>query len=274
MKILSATYPDFIRFDEKPNEDFFLVSKGYPIFSVADGVTQSHFKNGKYAYPSGAKEAAQIFCRTSVKVLEKTFNNLTSKNIEGAFRDAFNSANQEIKKLNLRYGIDKKLNYVEYDWFDTVGIAGAIIKNRLYFDYAGDCGLVIFDKNNHKKLQTRDDVRPAVKKFEKLYPKHNLNERTLIMHRDFRNNPNGNGYGSFSGEAGVERYYHFGSTQLTKGDLIIFYSDGLIGHLKIAKFIKLLRSLDKKDIDAFIMEKASSNPAVYGNDRTFVSIII
>lgn len=75
--VFSATFPDFIRFDKnptKPNEDAFLFSKKYPIFLVADGVTQSHFKNGKYAYPDGAKKAANIFCSQSLKVLEKNIN--------------------------------------------------------------------------------------------------------------------------------------------------------------------------------------------------------
>lgn len=274
MKIFSATYPDFIRFDEKPNEDFFIVSKKYPVFSVADGVTQSHFRNGAYAYPNEARETAKIFCRETVKLIEKI---VAEKTVErNDFCSVFNRANQKIMDLNVEYGIDKKLNYVEYDWFDTVGITGVIIKNKLYYCYVGDCGLAIFDKNNKKKFQTKDMVRPAVNKFNKIYGNKNLskNQRTLIIHRDFRNREDGTGYGSFSGEAGVEKYYKYGIKDLFKGDLVIFYTDGFVKHLKNEKFIKTIRAGDKKNLDSIVMELASDRPEIYGNDRTFISINI
>jgi len=276
MKIFSATYPDFIRFDEKPNEDFFLISKKYPVFLVADGVTQGHFRSGKYAYPNEAREAAKIFCRESMKILEGIFEKRTAKNIKNEFIDSFNRANQKIMDLNVRRGIDKRLNYVEYDWFDTVGIAGVIIKNKLYYCYVGDCGLAIFDKSNRKKFQTKDMVKPAVNKFNKIYggKKLSKNRRTLIIHRDFRNRADGSGYGSFSGEAGVEKYYKHGIKSLSKNDLVLFYTDGFVKHLKSEKFIKDIRRGDKKNLDSVVMELASDRPEVYGNDRTFVSVII
>lgn len=279
MKLFSATYPDFIHFDKKPNEDFFLISKKYPIFLVADGVTQSHFKNGGYAYPNGARKSAEIFCYKSLKLLEKTFSykKQSEKDIKNNFKDAFNFANHNIMALNIKYGIDKKLNYVEYDWFDTVGIAGIIVKNRVYYGYVGDCGLIIFDKKNKKKFQTKDMVRPAVNMFKKMYSDCKtfpINKRTLIMHRDFRNRKDGKGYGSFSGESEVEKYYKYGSKELNKGDLLVFYTDGFFEHLKDKKFVKIVRVMNKKDLDNFVMKMASNKPETFGNDRTFVSMII
>lgn len=74
MKYFSATYTDFIKFDRKPNEDFFLISQNYQIFVIADGVTQAHFPSDGYAFPAGAKAAAQIFCYS---VLERFENKLS-----------------------------------------------------------------------------------------------------------------------------------------------------------------------------------------------------
>ena len=277
MKVFSATYGDLIKFDEKPNEDFYLVSKKIPIFVVADGVTQSHFENGKYAFPNGAKEAAEIFCYKTLEVLEKEINNdLSERKVKEIFIKAFNFANDEIKKLNIKNGIDKKLNYVEYDWFDTVGIAGFILKNKIYYGYVGDCGLIIFDKLNKKKFQTKDMVAPAVKKFMKVYEKNGmllLNERTLIIHKNFRNNPNKQGYGSFSGEKGVKNYYKFGSQKLSEKDLLVFYSDGFANYLDDGYFVKIIRGEDKKILDKFVAIKALKNHKKYGTDRTFVSIV-
>ncbi|MDD4407395.1 MAG: N-acetylmuramoyl-L-alanine amidase, partial [Bacilli bacterium] len=275
--VFSATYPDFIRFDKnptKPNEDAFLFSKKYPIFLVADGVTQSHFKNGKYAYPDGAKKAANIFCSQSLKVLEKKYQ---SKNIKESLELAFSSSNQKIKKLNIKYGIDKKMNYVEHDWFDTVGIAGMIKDKTLYYNYVGDCGLIIFNKNNKKIFQTKDMVRPAVIKFQKRYNNYkelSSDERALIMHRDFRNREDGEGYGSLSGEENVEKYYSFGSKKLNKGDLVVFYSDGFLEHFKNEEFVKILRKRDKKMLDKLIFKLAKENHKNYGSDRTLISLNI
>jgi hypothetical protein len=54
MKYSAATYTDFIKFNRKPNEDFYLASSRYTIFAVADGVTHGRFESGAYAFPTGA----------------------------------------------------------------------------------------------------------------------------------------------------------------------------------------------------------------------------
>ena len=278
--LFSATYPDFIRFDKnptKPNEDSLLFSQKYPIFLVSDGVTQSHFSNGKYAFPLGAKKAARIFCLESLKILEKRFENLNSKKeIKDAFNDSFNYSNQKIKELNIEYGIDKKFNYTDYDWFDTVSVSGIIKDNTLYYNFIGDCGLAIFDKNNKKKFQTKDMVSPAVKRMKRLYPNWKTftsDKRSLIMHRDYRNNPNLKGYGSLSGEDNASLYYSFGSKRLEKGDLIVFYSDGFFNHLKKEEFIKILRKRNRKELDSFVLKMAKEDHKKYGGDRTFISLL-
>lgn len=279
MKTFSATYQDFVRFDMKPNEDALLISKKFPIFAVADGVTQSHYPNGRYALPYGAKEGAHIFCRKVVHFLEKNanFKEKDGRKIKNTIKEAFNEANQEIKKLNKKHGIQKRMDYKEHDWFDTVGIIAVIIKNELYYGFVGDCGLAIFDKNNKKRFQTKDMVKPAIKRFDAIYPdagRWNVLRRQFVIRKDFRNNPNKKGYGSFTGQSGVEHYYAIGTQQLNRGDMVVLYSDGLFELLKDKNFIQVLRKQDKKQLNSFVMQKAKETPSKYGDDRTFVSFIL
>ena len=236
------------------------------------------FKDGTYAFPNGAKEAAEIFCYKTLETLERELgmSNLTENKINQAFKKAFDSANEKIKKLNIKSGIDKKLNYVEYDWFDTVGIAGFIYSGKVYYAYAGDCGMAIFDKNNKNKFQVKDAVKPAVDRFKKMHKnwkKLSSSERALIIHRDFRNSLNGKGYGSFSGEEGVKKYYNLGSKKLQDKDLLVFYSDGFFELLKNKSFVKLLREGDNQKTRSFVFEKAKENPDKFGTDRTFIASV-
>lgn len=274
MKYFAASYGDAIKVDEKENEDFYLASKKYPIFAVADGVTRSHFKDGRYAFPQGAKMASQFFCKSVVDFLEENFSkNGDPKN---KIKQAFDFANKQIKELNKKNSIDKKINYIEYDWFDAVGVAGIIFQNIIYFGYVGDCGLVIFDKDNEKIFQTKDMVLPPVLRFRDTFKKwasFPINKRKYLIRTKLRNNPDGSGYGSFSGEEGVKKYYVFGQKKLEAQDMAVFYSDGFVKYLENKKFIDILRNESKKELNKFMFWKIIANLFKYGNDRTFISII-
>ena len=279
MKTFSATYRDFVRFDVKPNEDAFLISKKLPIFAVADGVTQSHYKNGRYALPYGAKLAAKIFCKSTVKYLEKSYSHiLENVRIKNIIKESFDLANQKIRELNVKHGlVDKRMDYLQHDWFDTVGVTAVLVKNTLHYGFVGDCGLAIFNKNNKKIFQTKDMVAPAIKRFEKMYSGHakfSFDKRTFIVRHDFRNNPDKTGYGSFTGEEHVRYYYAFGAKKLQKGDMVVLYSDGMVNLLKDGEFIKILRLRDKTKLTNFVMQKAKENSKKYGDDRTFALAVV
>lgn len=280
MKYFSATYTDFIKFDRKPNEDFYLVSKKLPIFVIADGVTQSHFQSGKYkgeyAFPAAARAAAQIFCYTELDFWEKKLN-FQNQKFENLIRKSFDLANRRIRELNIAEGIDKKLNFLEYDWFDVIGIIGFIVKSTLYYGYVGDCGLAIFDKNDKLKFQTKDTVTTAkerAKKTHKNWEELHFARKILIMRRDLRNRPDGKGYGSFTGEEGVKKYYKIGFQDLKSKDLVVFYSDGFLNYFSFQEFIEILRKQDKKFLKEFTFKKAKEDYERYGTDRTLIAIEI
>ena len=213
MKHFSASYTDFVKYNRKPNEDFHLASSKMPIFIIADGVTQGRFESGVYAFPAGAKAAAQIFCYTILEFLEKGIDLSKKKNHQfnkNLVKKSFNLANQRIYELNKNEGIYEKMNLFEYDLFDTVGVVGFVLDDSLYYGFVGDCGLIIFNKSNKVKFQTKDMVKPAVEKAKVIHKDwKNLSEKQqiIIEHRDFRNTPDKKGYGSFSGEKEVEKYY-------------------------------------------------------------------
>lgn len=283
MKYLAVTYTDFIKFDRKPNEDFYLVSQKYPIFAIADGVTQAHFESGGYAFPLGSRAAAQIFCYTVSDFLETNLTLFVKRDrpniireIKELIEESFNLANQRIRELNKNEGICQKLDYFLYDYFDTVGVVGVIWKDSLFYGYVGDSGLVIFDRKNNLRFQTEDGVEPALKKARERYPDwENLTEaqKTKIFHRDFRNNPSGNGYGSFSGEEGVKKYYKIDYLIPNLGDLIVFYSDGFASYFQFPEFIEILRKGDKKALDDFTLSKAKENYKKFGTDRTLITFV-
>ena len=279
MKHFSASYTDFVKYNRKPNEDFHLASSKMPIFIIADGVTQGRFESGVYAFPAGAKAAAQIFCYTILEFLEKGIDLSKKKNHQfnkNLVKKSFNLANQRVYELNKNEGIYEKMNLFEYDLFDTVGVVGFVLDDSLYYGFVGDCGLIIFNKSNKVKFQTKDMVKPAVEKAKVIHKDwKNLSEKQqiIIEHRDFRNTPDKKGYGSFSGEKEVEKYYQIDKKALKKGDLFVFYSDGFVDYFQFPGFIEILRNKNKKSLDKFTLEKARLDNSKYGSDRTLISII-
>lgn len=269
-----ASYGDFVKFNEKPNEDFYFVPKKSPVFAIADGITRFSYENINKTLLNGARKAAEIFCLESAKYLEKNldFKTANSKSIKNAIKKAFDFVNERIKRLNIRYGIPKKMDYIKYDWFGAVGVAGIILKNKLYYGYLGDCGVVIFDKKNKKKFQTKNMVASALEKF-KNWKEFSPEKRALIIHKNLRNNPNKKGYGSFTGESRIENYYEIGIKKLKEDDLVVFYSDGLLELLKDKNFVEILRKKDRRKLDKFVLRKAKEDEQKYGRDRTFIATI-
>lgn len=281
LNVFSATYTDSIKFDEKPNEDFYLISDKHPIFVLADGVTQAHWPSGEYAFPSYARAVAEIFCHTVLKFLEGQFEseNLDSENNNHRVREiivrAFDLANKQIGELNRCKGIVAKLDYLVHDYFDTVGITGLLLGNTLFYGYVGDCGLAIFNKENQLRFQAYDQAAAAQKKVRERYPNFesmSQDQQTIIMHKEFRNSIAGEGYGSFSGEEGVKKYYIIDGIDLSRGDLVVFYSDGFASYLSSPEFINILRCRDKKALDDFTSQKAKEDYQKFGTDRTVLSI--
>lgn len=273
MKIFFATYSDVVKFNRKPNEDYFLISKKHPIFAVADGVTRGIFEDKRYAYPAGAHAAAEIFCFSVIDHLE---TNVSSRGDHKLLEKAFDEANERIHELNENEGRIENHDWYANDYFDCVGVAGFLDQNMLHYGYVGDCGLAIFDKDNNLKFETKDQVAtsPHHKEIEQVAQGKNWNhaKRLAYGHEHFRNNPSGKYYGTFSGEEAVKIYYQIGSQKIQEGDLVIFYSDGFVGYLESKEFLRIVRQGDKEALDDFTAFKAMTSPVKFGTDRTLITV--
>ncbi|MDO8265001.1 MAG: protein phosphatase 2C domain-containing protein [Candidatus Parcubacteria bacterium] len=282
MKPFFASFTDFIKFDRKPNEDFYLISDVFPLFILADGVSQAHFPSGGYAFPAGARAAAQILCYTALEFLEnklqavKNNQGVKEEEIKKLIGESFDLVNSRIKDLNKNEGITDKLDYFVYDYFDTVGIVGFILQGVLYYGYVGDCGMAVFDKNNNLKFLTTNQVAPinniiAPGQYPNWEEKTEA-EKTKILHKEFRNNISGPGYGSFSGEEGVKHHYIIESLRPELGDLIIFYSDGFFPYFQFPEFLEIIRRKDNNALYELSIQKAREDFQKFGTDRTLIAI--
>lgn len=278
IKIYSFSFPNL---KGRSNEDFYLVSKKYPIFTIADGVSRVQNRDGSYPKPSGARLSAEEFCKTTISYLEKNFKIANLKTL----RESFNFANKAIFNLNEKYGINKKLDYLVSDYFSTCGVAAFIKDNIFYFGYVGDCGIRIYDKNDFLKFISIDDVA-VLEGWRDNQKFKSEKERLLIWRKILRNKPDAPylTYGVFTGEKKVENYYHLGKIKLQKGDAIFLFSDGALYFIKKPKFRYLPRTYQKnkflKEANQFIKREMKArkiteeNSEILFDDKTLISFLI
>lgn len=272
-----------------PSEDSLFFDE--KIFCVADGITRDpifpkDFTNRKienilkqYPNPSGARLSADMFCEMFVKSLK---NKNTS--IEKV-RNAFIVANKAIAKLNRKY--IKKIDYLVNDFFGCVASGGVIENNKLYWGGICDCGIIIYNKNGRIKFQTPNWMKP----FEYYEIKHlrkknfdwlKFDYRKLIR-SEYRNNAkkiiNNKciSYGALTGEKSAEHFMNFGEIKLSKGDLIVFYTDGFEATVQHKNFFSIIYQnsislMDQKFIPfSLTLEKKDHDK--YGKERTLIAIV-
>jgi len=227
--------------EKHPIEDSFkhFVNENVGIFAVADGITRDPIKNS-YPNPSPAKEVADLFCKIFMK------------------KQSLKFINQQIKKLNQ----EKNLNpdYLENDLWACVGVGGVIENYKLNYEFIGDCGVAIFDKNGNLKFKTNNEgpnSKGSIDKEIKEKYKTSFSEkkgRELIRSK-YRNNPKEKlAYGALTGEKNAEHYIKKAKKNLVNGDYALFYSDGAIpiifsDKFNIAKEFNSLERYFKKNIE-------------------------
>jgi hypothetical protein len=81
---------------ERFKEDASAVSSRVPVYGVADGVTLYVEEGQRYPVPSGATDAARIFCEQAIISAEKAYQDFAQKDIANVFL----SANDAIGKYN------------------------------------------------------------------------------------------------------------------------------------------------------------------------------
>lgn len=263
-----------------PQEDVFLITKN--IFVTADGITRdpttpSDFSNKsmeeifqKYPRPSGAKLAAEVFCQTFVDSLKD--RRLSLK----AVKEAFQRGNESVKNLNSKNL--KEVDYLVNDYFGCVAAGGGIEDKKLYWGVIADCGIAVFNKEGKVKFQTLNDVKPfeGYVKRKKIDWKKPANRK--LIRSEYRNKPNKTAggksisYGALTGEKEAEFFMKFGKIELTKGDMVVFYTDGFEEIIKQSDFFSKIYI--NSEFLNFCNKLASINYDKFGKEKSLVAVPI
>ncbi|MFH1564298.1 MAG: PP2C family serine/threonine-protein phosphatase [bacterium] len=287
--IYKVSLPNLLYGHLMPPEDSMLVEG--KIFCVADGITRDptspkDFTNlsieeslKNYPSPSGARFAADIFCESFVKSLNKKVLSLNT------VRNAFIFGNKQIAKLNKKSV--KKVDYLVNDFFGCVASSGVIYNSRLFWAGICDCGIIVYNKNGKIKFQTPNWMKP----FEE-YEKLNLQKRDFnfampkyrkMIRSEYRNNAKKIvenkcvSYGALTGEKEAEMFMNFGEIGLSKGDLVVFYTDGFEATMQHKKFFKTIyhntESLVEQAFVPFSLSLAKEDYNKFGKERTLIAVI-
>lgn len=255
------------------------------IFSVADGITRDpsynvNFKKKplekileNYPNPSGARFVADIFCAEFLKTVQKISD----------IKKGFLVANNAIARYN-----KKRIKIVDYlvnDYFGCTAAGGMIRGNRLHWGVIGDCGIAVYSRNGKLKFQSPNSVEifEHYTKFGKIKFRWETPEGRKLVRSQYRNNLQQkiNGicvsYGVLTGEKTAEAFMYFGKLKLTKGDLVIFYTDGFESTIKHNQFFKKIyyksESLLEQSFVPFSLSLALKNYEKYGRERSLIAII-
>jgi serine/threonine protein phosphatase PrpC len=196
--------------EDKPNEDYFIADDSKGIYIVADGITSTPKRGEKYPNPSGGQLSAQIFC-------EEVYKHLLSQSkitVESAKR-ALRLANQEIFALNQKYNRYAEANFVDIDYFATVGSVVLVIGDKVLILHVGDT-MVLLKRNSSLKLLTEVQTRSVSEYKREMRDSGTAcsRELTIEIRKNFRNNISATGingervgYGAFTGEDGVKKQH-------------------------------------------------------------------
>lgn len=248
---------------ERLREDYFVQSKKFPIFTVADGVTLVINSGEVYPSPSGAGEVARIFCKSAIKQSEKLLAHFQTKNIS----DIFAKANARVENYNHKRKRTKKtINYFDVDYFCATAAFALVNNSELFWGAIGDSRVTLKDKNGKTKFSSHDRVTPIEKLTAAKFKHPKPQEKKYFQQKNFRNKLGTNGkltgYGVISGEKEALPYVEYGKAKIQKGDQLFIYTDGFTSYLKLRNFKELFlkwpANLEKK-ISTFIQTYTADN---------------
>lgn len=259
-----------------PREDWIEISKKYPIFAIADGVSLEPDSRGNYPHHSGAQDAARIFCKSVIKESEKLYRKFDESSLEHVFR----VANQAVGKYNKKHKRTKKtINYWDVDLFATTSAIAVIRDETMYWASLCDAGICHYDKNGVCTLLTYSCWPNMIKNLPKNFEKIEEKERKKIIRQIYRNGrgKQGNliGYGVVTGERIAEQYLNKGSILVGSGDLIFLFTDGFEEYLRLPEFIKLFKSWPKKlksNLEKITRKMSKKDPDKFGQERSLITI--
>lgn len=290
--ILEPTSPELIREHAKrraidieryekegyihPQEDYFSISKKYPIYAVADGVTLEPEANGKYPNPSKAGKVARIICETLIEEAEKRYDDFTEEHLHEIFR----FANTAVGEYNQSEGRTKEtINYYDFDLFSATA-AFVLIKNKTaYWFSLCDSGVALFNQDNALIFQSSDGWARVREHPPRGWDNLSLSERKRMFRKTYRNGIDEKGeligYGVFTGEEIAERYADFRVSDISAGKLLAIFTDGFEHYMKLPEFISLFLNWPNnlsESVRAYAEKKSRENPDQFGHERTLIMV--
>lgn len=268
-----------------PPEDALAMAEG--VYVVADGITRDPLGIKDFTgytweellatYPqtSGAAIAAEVFCRRFVKAIgEQPISQ------EGV-RRSFVAGNNAIRLLN-----DQRVAKVDYlinDYCACVAAGGVIDAGQLLWGCIGDSGVAIYTRGGQLKFISPNGVADFANFAPQIGFDWNKPAGRKLIRSRYRNNPNviENGicvsYGALTGEKPAEHFMDFGTEDLEKGDLVVFFSDGFAPMLNDPEFFTRLYQRSPDHVDSMLLPYldglAIQDPELYGKERSLISIL-
>ncbi|MCX6724455.1 MAG: protein phosphatase 2C domain-containing protein [Candidatus Staskawiczbacteria bacterium] len=280
MKVFSilklASFPD-----PRPQEDYFCISKKYPIFIVADGVSLQTKDGESYPKQSGAGMVARVFCELAMKEAEKRYETFTKEDL----KDIFELSNKAVLEYNISCGITKNtVNYWDEDFFSATVAFLLIKEKKVYWFSLCDSGLVVFNSKVEKIFNSPDGwaifKKHSPKNWENMQEKEKMRMlREEMLRKKYRNvvSEKGElvGYGVADGEESAKLYLNTGMLNMNTGDLLFLHTDGFENYFSIKEFINIFK-LWPKDIksklEGLISEKSEEDLSKYGLEKTLIAI--
>lgn len=260
-------------YTEHPREDYHFVSEKYPIFIVADGVTQKRDANGNYPNPSGVGEIARLFCEAVVTEAEKNYDNFTPEKL----KKLFVFGNKVVAEYNNSKGrVKEKLDYRDFDFFACTTSFVLIKDEKVYWWSLNDSGIVVFNS-------TLDEVFRSPETWslkETLLQNRGESSETewnKSIKKVYRNSVGGSGYGVVTGEENALEHLNVGVMDLDIGSILMLYTDGFINYTHIYEFKKIF--LDwaetiQSDLQEISAVRIKESPKLYGLERSLIAVKI
>ena len=264
--------------NSNPKEDFCWFSSEVPIFCVADGVTLNFDGEGEYPKESAVGEAAKIFCQTAVREGERRYDKFSESDI----LEIFLVANDAVRQYNLSCGLKKDtINFWDKDFF-SVTTAFALVKNsKIYWWSLCDSAFALLDSRGTRRFLSPDGWKIFKKNIPQGWEQLSKKEKTIMLHRDFRNstNPNGElcGYGVANGEESAALYLERGIKGVRPGDKFLIFTDGFENYIGFKEFLEIFRewpnNLQNK-LEDIVAIKSKEDSAKFGSEKTLIAVSI
>lgn len=263
---------------DMPQEDYLLVSKRFPIFAVADGVSLEFSPDGSYPRPSPAGDVSRITCEELVSHAESRYEDFT----ESDLRRMFESASTAVGEYNSRHGRRKETSDFWYHDLFAATVAFAVCKEKVFY-WGSICDSYVFHvRADGTRVLKSPECWPA--RSENLpsnWETIPIVERRKTLRRTYRNGLGRRGerigYGVLTGEKAAATYLNTGSFAVSHDDLVVLCTDGFEQYLELPEFIALLRMPPEnrgEKIRKLSEKKIKENRSAFGHERSLIAVIV